>query len=98
GGVHKRALEAALDERRRLLERHRFADSTGARDTIRFVGPFFTGSALSIRTTIEQWRRRTRDSSFALLVSGSATGAGNLVVFDSSHDAPRRATRMSFRA
>lgn len=98
GGVHKRALEAALDERRTLLDRRIFADSTGARDTIRLVAPFFTGSALSTRLTLERWQDSTKDSSFALFVSGAATGIGNLAVFDSGHAAATRMPRMSFRA
>ena len=98
GGVHKRALEAALDDRRDLLRSQRFVDTTGVRDTIRFVGPFFTGSALSTRLTVERWRRENRDTTFALFVSGAATGPGNLVVFDTSHDAIRPAKRMSFHA
>jgi hypothetical protein len=98
GGVHKRALEAALDERRTLLETNVFVDSIGARDTIRFVGPFFTGSALSTRLTLERWRKANRDTTFALFVSGAATGSGNLVVFDTSHDAVNPASRMSFHA
>ena len=98
GGVHKRALEAALAERRRLLRSRRFADSTGARDTIRFVGPFFTGAALSTRLTLERWREANADTSFALFVSGAATGLGNLLAFDSSSDAIHPAKRMSFHA
>lgn len=98
GGVHKHALQAALDERRALLSRGIFADATGARDTIRFVGPFFTGSALSTRLTVERWRNATSDSSFALFMSGAASGPANLFVFDSSGDAPRPAWRMSFQS
>src|SRR5215831_15947490 len=98
GGVAKEALETALNERRTLLARNVFADSSGAHQTVRIVGPFFTGSALSTRLAIERWRHRNKDSTLVRLVSGSATGIGNLVVLDSGSRAPPRAAHMSFHA
>src|SRR5262249_47183574 len=99
GGVTKRALEAALDERRALLARHVFAASTGTRDTVRVVGPFFTGSALSMRLAFERWRQRNNmDTTFVRFVSGSATGVGNLVVFGAVDSIATRAAHMSFHA
>jgi len=93
GGVHKAALEAALDERRALLTSAPFQHSKVARDTIRFVGPFFTGSALSTRMTLDHWRQRSGDSaSFALFVSGSASGAANLGAFDTTRNMSFHAT------
>jgi len=84
GGVHRAALEAALVERDSLLKSAAFRNSKAARDTIRFVGPFFTGSALSTRMALDRWRRMSGDSTgFASFVSGSASGAANLDVFDS---------------
>jgi hypothetical protein len=74
-GVHSRALRVALDERRRLL----IADSTARwSDTLHIVGPTFSGSALSLRRAIENWRDSTRDTSFAQLVTGSASDSTNL--------------------
>jgi hypothetical protein len=97
--VTRQALEAALDDRRALLARDVFHYSSGARNTVRIVGPFFTGSALSIRLALEQWRQRNNnDTTFVRLVSGSATGVGNLVVFGSRGDAVTRAPHMSYHA
>lgn len=99
GGIQKRAFEAALNERRALLDKKLFATTNGASDTIRVVGPFFTGSSLSTRTTLEHWRKTSGDStSFALFVSGAATGIGNLSVFSSGTSAGGERSRVSFRA
>jgi hypothetical protein len=104
GGVHKAALEAALNERRELLATRRFVNAKGARitgvgDTIRFVGPFFTGSSLSTRMTLERWRSRSGDHrSFALFISGSASGTTNQSVFDTTSHSPIPARNMAFHA
>jgi hypothetical protein len=50
-GVHACALQFALDERHSLVERQQV-------DTIRIVGPAFSGSSWSIRRSLENWLAR----------------------------------------
>ncbi|MDB4949515.1 MAG: hypothetical protein JWM27_2164, partial [Gemmatimonadetes bacterium] len=70
GGVHVRALEAALEERRALLASAELEVGAGARDTLRILGPAFSGSAASLARTL---MAHLPTGSHAVVVSGTAT-------------------------
>lgn len=80
GGVHKEAMVAALRERERLMAPVRDAvrcrtagASCGlADDTIRVVGPTFSGTVPSVERVLGAWLA-TRPGTSASLVSGTAT-------------------------
>ncbi|MDB4949516.1 MAG: hypothetical protein JWM27_2165 [Gemmatimonadetes bacterium] len=56
-GVHTDALVAALGERESLLSTGRFFVPGPGLATIKIVGPTFSGSARSLRTTLDTWER-----------------------------------------
>jgi hypothetical protein len=66
GGVHKDALDQALADRDDIVRR------AAAPDTLRIVGPSFSGSARSLQVALERWRARD-DSTPVQIVTGSAT-------------------------
>lgn len=73
-GVHKAALRAALDERESLMRGG--ADA----DTVRLVGPLFSGSTTSLAIVLKSWLRGASDATRVSVVSGSATSLSNLDV------------------
>ena len=72
-GIHRAALYTALNFARENVE----ADS--APPTIRIVGPYFSGSAVSLRETIDAWyAERQADVSLGFrLISGTASHPDN---------------------
>lgn len=80
-GIHRLAMRAALDERRRLLP----LDSTRPSvDTVRVIGPAFSGSAVSLRRALVNWRESVTDSTVIEIVSGSASDPANLKTLSDS--------------
>jgi hypothetical protein len=67
-GVHKEALRAAL------RERHFLASGSADANTIRIVGPSFSGSSISLREVLTGFMR---GSCKAVIVSGAATSTAN---------------------
>ena len=88
-GIHRLAMREALDERRRLLP------VDGAHpiiDTVRVIGPAFSGSSVSLRRALSLWRGSITDAPLIEIVSGSASDATNLTTLSD------RALGMHFRA
>lgn len=87
-GVHKRALVAALAERAALLDSARCARAAGAcalraavrgdedeTRRLRVVGPFFSGSARSLRAAVQLARADSTVRGRVEIVSGTAIGS-----------------------
>jgi hypothetical protein len=87
GGVHKPALRAALEERDRIMADTNFMPNSAVPDTVRIVGPTFSGSALSLRLVLDDWLSSRAASSLQAvrhieIVSGSATSSINKRILD----------------
>lgn len=92
-GVHGGALRAALDERAELLSRVNDGwRSGGPGDTVRVLGPTFSGSAESLRRTLDAWAadqleagpvqfRIATGSATSRSVEETLTGAGSRAAF-----------------
>jgi hypothetical protein len=77
-GVHKVALRTALDERRDLLADAGFIRDFAKPDTVRIVGPFFSGSARSLRRALNAWvDARGGSAPPVRILSGAATNYEN---------------------
>lgn len=74
-GVDRKALETALEEREHLV-RDSAALSVAQPRRIRLVGPAFSGSALSLRASLEDWLQDRTDT--VEIVTGSATSDANI--------------------
>jgi hypothetical protein len=71
GGVHKEAMQRALAERDAVL------GMSGETDSLRIVGPSFSGGAASLEVVLERWRA-SHPGVPASIVTGSATGSENV--------------------
>lgn len=82
-GVHKLALERALEERERLLRTWAEAAAPAGgrvkvpaeRGRVKIVGPSFSGSSLSLRSVLDGWTGA--DSTAVRIVTGAATNCEN---------------------
>lgn len=103
-GVHRQALLQALRERDALL---RLADSLARAatprvrppadpDTVRIVGPAFSGSALSLRSALEEWLPDTLTP--VSIVTGSATNLQNREILTGPVGGRRTTSRIRFAA
>jgi hypothetical protein len=77
-GVQRLALREALKERQRLL------GIVAARqvDTVRIVGPVFSGSSTSLRRAITAWRDSSGNKPRVEIVTGTASDVANLDAFN----------------
>jgi hypothetical protein len=71
-GIHAAAFRAALEDRKSALGRW---PGTRGPDTLRIVGPVFSGSSRSLRDALRAFYRA--DTTAVLILSGGATGAQN---------------------
>ena len=77
-GVNRRAFRAALAERDGLRGSFRSALGAGeCADTLRVVGPVFSGASTSMRDVLRAWIDQQRDTRCVDIVSGAATNAEN---------------------
>jgi hypothetical protein len=84
-GVHVRALGRALEERSRLLGAGRPWFVRGpAHDTLRVVGPSFSGSVLPLRRVLDLWLKSpgAGPAAQARVLTGSATRDDNVRVME----------------
>lgn len=82
-GIHKHAMLSALDQVAQFHPQgHQHADlpqgfpalnSSESQDTIRIMGPSFSGSAVSLRFTLEQWTGENNPNWKFEIISGTAT-------------------------
>jgi hypothetical protein len=81
-GIYKDAMQAALDERFRLRRHLDLPLRADTADTIRIIGPTFSGSALSLQLAIRGWIEKQAKAGLQAapveIVSGSATSRANL--------------------
>ncbi|MSR62153.1 MAG: hypothetical protein EXS08_06890 [Planctomycetes bacterium] len=83
-GVHRMALEAALQERDVVL-----AVKPPPPDTLRILGPFFSGSAPSLKDVLKHWLAGHKGH--VDVVTGSATSADNERILSGKTSPPRGA-------
>ena len=78
-GVQRASLTLALGEARTIAEHAAGGDSDPPK--ISLLGPFFSGSAYSLRLTLQSWARSAGPATVTI-VSGSATRAANKRILD----------------
>ena len=76
-GIHKYAFLAAVRERNRLFKSRVFPSAPGEIDTLRIIGPSFSGSVESLRIAIEQ-AQLVDTTTHVKLVTGAATNVADV--------------------
>ena len=80
-GIYKESLRAALQQRRDLFTSHILPIRAERADSIRIIGPTFSGSALSLQLVLRSWLTQHPENPVAV-VSGTATSLDNLETLD----------------
>jgi hypothetical protein len=99
-GVHKRAFREALGERDKLRA---MVEHDGTADSLRVLGPTFSGSSSSLRRLLDEWLVASRDRTVEIVTGTATSGKENISAFSairrpsSAADvAPEAASRISF--
>lgn len=77
GGVNQAVFDSALADRARVLGAAGAPPVAGAVDTLRVVGPVFSGSVRSIARRLRAWTSAAAGRRHAVVISGGATAASN---------------------
>ncbi len=80
-GIYKHALQAALEERLKLLSAAGLPVRPDRPVPVRIIGPTFSGSALSLQLGLKKWLAQYPQDSIHIL-SGTATSPDNLTTLD----------------